>query len=120
MRLLIVSMLMVGLVGCSSEVKLKSAPVSMSGKVSRGGQPVSGMVMILQPLGDGHVREFPIHKDGTFKGEVISGEYAYYVVKRPVPGAAPAPIKLSPKYFEADLSRTVTVEPDKLLAIALD
>jgi hypothetical protein len=123
MRLLIVLILMVGLiglVGCSSEVKLKSAPVSMSGKALRGGQPVSGMVMIFQPLGDGHVREFPINRDGSFKGEVISGEYAYYVAKRPVPSAAPAPIKLSPKYFEADLSRTVTVEPDKLLAIVLD
>jgi len=76
--------------------------------------------MIFHPLGDGHVREFPLHKDGTFKGEVISGEYAYYVAKRAVIGAAQAPIKLAPKYFEADLSRTVTVEPDKLLAIALD
>jgi hypothetical protein len=120
MRLLIVSTLVVGLLGCSTEVKLKGAPVSMSGKVSRGGQPLSGVVMIFHPLDDGHLREFPIHKNGTFKGELICGEYAYYVAKRTVVGAAQAPIKLSPKYFEADLSRTVTVEPDKLLAIALD
>ena len=63
---------------------------------------------------------FRSSKDGTFNGELVSGEYAYYVAKPAVPGAAQAPRKLSPKYFEADLSRTVTVEPGKQLAIALD
>lgn len=120
MRLLIVSIFLVGLVGCGRDVRLKSAPVRMSGKVSQGGRPVSGVVMTFHPLGDGHVREFLIQKDGTFKGELISGEYAYYVVKPAVRGTAPVPVKLAPKYFEADLSRTVTVEPDTLLAIALD
>jgi hypothetical protein len=50
---------------------------------------------------------------------LIRGEYAYYVTKGAA-AAAQKPIKLSSKYFEADLSRTVTVEPDKLLAITLD
>jgi hypothetical protein len=120
MRLIIVLMSTVGLTGCGSQAKLKGTPVSVSGKVSQGSQPVSGVVMVFQPLGDGHVREFSIRKDGTFNGELISGEYAYYIAKPTVPGAAKAPIKLSSKYFEADLSRTVSVEPDKLLAIALD
>jgi hypothetical protein len=120
MRLFIVLMFIVGSVGCSSEVKLKGAPVSVSGKVSQSGRPVGSMVMIFHPLGDGHVREFPVHKDGTFNGELISGEYAYYVAKPTIPGAAQALRKLPPKYFEADLSRTVTVEPGQQLAIALD
>jgi hypothetical protein len=78
------------------------------------------MVMIFQPLGDGHVREFPIQKDGTFRGELISGKYAYYVARPTAPAAAPSLKNLSPKFFEADMSRTVTVEPDTLVAIALD
>src|SRR3954453_21339008 len=100
MRLFVTSILVVGLAGCSSQMKLKGPSVSLSGKVLRGGQPVSGMVMIFHPLGDGHVREFPLRKDGTFNGELICGEYAYYVAKSNVPGAAQAPLKLSPKYFE--------------------
>ena len=120
MRFFLVLMFIVGLVGCSSEVKLKGAPVSVSGKVSQSGQPVGGLVMILHPLGDGHVREFPVQKNGTFNGELVSGEYAYYVAKPIAPAAAQALRKLSPKYFEADLSRTVTVEPGQQLAIALD
>ncbi len=120
MRLFIALMLIIGPVGCSSEVKLKGTPVSVSGKVSQSGQPFGGMVIIFHPLGDGHVREFPVQKDGTFNGELVSGEYAYYVAKPIVPGAAQAFRTLSPKYFEADLSRTVTVEPGQQLAIALD
>jgi hypothetical protein len=113
-------MFMVGLTGCGSKAGLKNAPVAVSGSVSQGGQPIGGLVMVFQPLGDGHVREFPIQKDGTFSGELISGKYAYYVVKPTAPAAAQALQKLSPRFFEADLSRTITVEAGALLAIALD
>jgi hypothetical protein len=78
------------------------------------------MVMVFQPLGDGHMREFPIGKDGRFSGEMVSGEYAYYVARPTVAAAAQALKKLPPQYFEANLTRTVTVEPDTQLAIALD
>jgi hypothetical protein len=120
MRLFIVSMLLVVSLGCSSEVRLKEPPVSVSGKVSQSGQPVRGVMMIFQPLGDGHVRELPVSKDGTFNGDLVSGDYAYYVAKPSVAGASQPASKLAAKYFEADLSRTVTVEPGKQLAIALD
>lgn len=120
MRLFIVLMITVGLVGCSREVKLKGAPTSVSGKVSQGNQPVGGVLLVFQPLGDGHQREFPTDKDGTFNGELISGEYAYYVAKPAARTAAQPATKVSPQYFEADLSRTVTVEAGKQLTIALD
>jgi hypothetical protein len=81
---------------------------------------VGGVLMVFQPLGDGHVRELPVQKDGSFTGELISGEYAYYVAKPTVPAAAPALSKLPPKYFQADLARTVIAEPGQQLAIALD
>jgi hypothetical protein len=120
MRLFILLMLIVGLVGCGSKANFKNAPVAVSGSVSQGGQPVGGLVMIFQPLGDGHVREFPIQKDGTFNGELISGKYAYFVAKPTVPAAAQALRKLAPKYFEADLSRTVAVEAGNRIAIELN
>jgi hypothetical protein len=113
-------MLVVAPAGCSSEVKLNGAPVAVSGKVSQSGRPVGGMAMTFHPLSDGHVREIPVRKDGTFNGELVSGEYAYYVAKPIVPAAVQALKKLPPKYFEADLSRTVVVEPGQLLSIALD
>jgi hypothetical protein len=120
MRLFIVATVIFGFVGCGSEVRLQSAPVSVSGKVSQSGRPCGGMVMIFQPLGEGHVREVAVQKNGTFNGDLISGEYAYYVAKPAGPGVAQPANKLAAKYFEADLSRTVTVEPGQQLAISLD
>ncbi|HEX2476625.1 MAG TPA: hypothetical protein VHK01_17865 [Lacipirellulaceae bacterium] len=120
MRLFIIPMLIVSLTGCGSKASLKKAPVAVSGSVSQGGQPIGGLVMIFQPLGDGHVREFPIQKDGSFSGELISGKYAYYVAKPAAPAAAQALRNLAPKYFEADLSRTVAVESGNPIAIELN
>jgi hypothetical protein len=120
MRMLVALLLLIGLVGCGSEVKLKGAPVSVSGTVSQGGKPIGGIVVVLQPLGDGHVRELPIQKDGSFHGELVSGEYAYYVARPAVLANAQSLKNLASKYFEADLSRTITAEAGKQLAIALD
>jgi hypothetical protein len=120
MRLMIACLCVVGIFGCSSEVQMKGAPVSVSGKVSQGGQPCGGMVMVFHPLGDGHIRELAVQKDGTFSGELISGDYAYYVAKPMVATAATTVKKVAPQYFEADLGRTVTVAPGQQLAIALD
>ena len=120
MRLFVLLALVVCLVGCSSGVDLRDAPVSVSGKVSKSGQPLAGAVMVFQPLGEGHVREFAVQKDGTFDGELVSGDYAYYVARPIVPAVAQTLRSLPLKYFEADLSRTVAVESGKQLEIALD
>jgi hypothetical protein len=120
MRWIIFSSLLAGLVGCNSEVQLKNTPVSVAGKLTQSGRPVGGVMIVFQPLGDGHVREVPVQKDGSFTGELISGEYAYYVAKPTVPAAAQVVRKLPLKYFQADLARTITAEPGQQLAIALD
>jgi hypothetical protein len=120
MRFYAVVVAVICFAGCSSSVELKQAPVSVSGKVSQRGKPVSGVVMIFQPLDDGHMREFPLRKDGTFDGELVSGQYAYYVAKPAAMGTGPISVKLPTTYFQADMSRTLTVEPGKQLAIALD
>jgi hypothetical protein len=120
MRLLIISILAGSVLGCGSQVKTRDTPVSVAGKVSQSGQPAGGLVMVFQPLGNGHMRELPVQKDGTFNGELVAGEYAYYVARPTVLAAAQPLRKLSPKYFQADMSRTVAVEPGQQLAIALD
>jgi predicted small lipoprotein YifL len=107
------------LAGCGSKAKLNSPPVSVSGKVSQAGQPVSGVVMVFQPLENGHVRELPVQNDGSFSGEFVAGKYAYYVTK-PAAISSATPSKVPAQYFQADLSRTVEVEPGTQLAIALD
>jgi hypothetical protein len=117
MRLFIVSLSVVSFLGCSGQAKLNDAPVHVSGTVSQSGKPAGGVVMVFQPLGNGHMREFAVQRDGTFNGELVSGEYAYYVAQ---PAGAQTSTKIASKYFAAELSRTVTVQPGKQLAIALD
>lgn len=119
LRLTVLGLAVVALAGCGSKATLNSAPVAVTGKVSQAGQPVSGVVMVFQPLENGHIRELPVQKDGSFTGEFVAGKYAYYVTK-PAAVAPAAPSKVPAQYFQADLSRTVEVEPGTQLAIALD
>src|SRR5262245_33352969 len=111
MRFIVVLVLVVGVAGCGSRAKIREAPVNVTGKVVHSGQPVGGVVMVFQPLGHGHMREMPVQRDGTFNGELVAGDYAYYVAKPGLPAAVQPPRDLAAKYFQADMSRTVAVEP---------
>ena len=115
-------LLLVGLLmtGCSYTAPQMSAPVTVSGKVSAGGAPVSGCVLMLQPLEDGHVAPCELGADGTFQANLVPGKYAYFVQKGADANATDLS-KLNAKFLEADLGRTVTVAAGQTsLDIALD
>ncbi|MCC7476097.1 MAG: hypothetical protein IT425_11935 [Pirellulales bacterium] len=120
MRWLLMMVLGIGVLGCGSKVGLKGVPVEVAGKVTQNGQPQGDIVLVFQPLDDGHMKEFRVQKDGTFKGELITGNYAYFVTSPAGVVPAQVPKKLPGKYYQADLARTVTVEPGANLAITLD
>ena len=107
-------------VGCSQPTRLNEAPISVSGKVSQGGQPVGDVQVTFQPLEKGHPGSFPVGADGTFQGELIPGNYAYYVGKSTAPKSDAAIKKIDPKYLEANLTRSIDVVPGQELAIVLD
>ena len=117
---LIVGALAVGMVGCSPTTSLKESPTSVSGKVSRAGQPFGDVLVSFQPLDHGHLCSFPVKPDGKFQGELISGNYAYYVGQSTAPNSAAALKKIDPKYLEADLGRSVAIQAGQELVIALD
>jgi hypothetical protein len=106
--------------GCSQAPALRQAPVSVSGKVSKGGQPIGNVVVSFHPLDQGHLRSLPVNPDGTFAGELIAGNYAYYVGPSSAPTSQAALAQIDAKYCEPDLGRSVAVEPGKELLIALD
>jgi hypothetical protein len=124
MRTIAILVALVGLatLGCSGGPELKSAPVSITGKATKAGQPVGNVTVAFQPLDSGHQRSFTMKPDGTFAGELIAGNYAYFVEKpaKPTPADANALKAIDPKYFEADLNRSVAVEAGKDLALAFD
>ena len=108
--------------GCSGGATppLRSEPVSVSGKLSKAGQPVGNVVVSFHPLDDGHGRSLAVNPDGTFLGELIAGNYAYYVGPSTAPNSAVALKKIDPKYYEPALDRSIAVEAGTELVLALD
>jgi hypothetical protein len=109
-----------GELGCTQAPAVKQPPVSVSGRISEGGRPVGNVMVSFHPLDHGHVGSFPVKPDGTFQGELIAGDYAYYVSKLPAPSSEAVLKKVDPKYFEPDLERRIAVVADEPLVIALD
>ena len=117
---ILVVAILVLMAGCSQSPALRQAPVSVSGRVSKGGQPVGNVVVSFHPLDQGHLRSLPVNSDGTFAGELIAGNYAYYVGPSSAPTSQATLARIDAKYYEPDLGRSVAVEPGKELVIALD
>ena len=107
-------------IGCSQPTRLHEAPVTVTGKVSQGGQAVGDVQVSFQPLQHGHPVSLPVSADGTFQGELIPGNYAYFVAKSATPKSESSIKKIAPKYLEASLTRSIEVQPGQELAIALD
>jgi hypothetical protein len=116
----VLAVLAAGAIGCSDTPVLKDAPVSVTGKVLQGGKPVGNVVVAFHPLDHGHLRTLPVGADGAFQGELIGGNYSYYVEKSPAPSSAATLDKIDPKYYVPDLGRSVSVEFGKELVLALD
>ena len=107
-------------IGCTQPTRLNEAPINVNGKVSQGGQPVGDLLVTFQPLEQGHPGNFPVNPDGTFQGELIPGNYAYFVGKSTTPKSEAALKKIDPKFYEPNLDRKVAVEDGQELLIALD
>jgi hypothetical protein len=120
----IVLLLMVTLVvsGCDSKPELLGSSSPVAGKLALAdGGSVGKVVLVLQPLGPGHVVMMETDDEGKFQGEAIPGEYAYYVAKSSKAGsAAEAALKKVPAAFlEATLERKVAVGQSPELNIVL-
>ena len=109
-----------GTMGCSEAPVLRKSPSNVSGKVSQGGKPVSNVAVFFQPLDHGHPKSLPVTPQGTFQGELIDGNYTYYVGPSTAANSVAALRKIDPKYLEPDMRRTVSVEFGKELVLALD
>lgn len=122
MRLLIQLSLILALAapGCSRTPTPRPAPAPVAGKVTRAGRPVGDVLITFQPLDVGHVGAFPLKPDGTFQGEMIAGDYAYYVARGTTPTSTAALAKIDAKFQEPSLDRRVAVTPGEPIQIALD
>jgi hypothetical protein len=77
-------------------------------------------MVTFHPLDVGHPGIFTVNPDGTFSGKLVVGTYSYYVGKSTAPTSEAALKKVDPKYYEADLQRSIAVQDGQELLIALD
>ncbi len=102
--------------GCGGAPPQLAGPVTVDGKVSKGGKPVGGMVINLQPLEEGYEKKIEVKPDGSFTVETHAGKYAYYFT--PKSGASKVPAECA-SLGEANLERTVTVAAGQELVVDL-
>ena len=110
------SLLVIGLLclfsSCSYKVEMLNEPVSVSGKLSKSGQPLGNVILMLQPLEKGHPVPLKVGADGSFKGSIIPGKYAYFLMPRDEANAAVLN-GVDASLKEANMQRTITVEPSQ-------
>lgn len=108
------SLLVIGLLclfsGCSYKVEMLSEPVSVSGKLTKSGQPLGNVTLMLQPLEKGHPVPLKVGADGAYKGSVVPGKYAFYLT--PLDEANAAVLNgVDASLKEANMQRTISLEP---------
>ena len=87
------------------------------GRVTKGGRPVSDVVLNLQPTGDGTQATLPV-KGGDFRGSITPGKYTYYISE--ANGKTKAFASIPEKYREGSLDRQIEIEKGKSLDLTLD
>ena len=110
------SFLVLGLIclfsGCAPKVELLGEPVSVSGKLTKSGQPLGNVTLMLQPLEKGHPVPLKVGADGSYKGSVVPGKYAYFLM--PLDEANAAVLNgVDASLKEANMQRIIALQPDQ-------
>ena len=109
LRLLLVLALACVSIGCQANVPLMNTPVDVVGKLTKAGKPVGNVTLTLQPMETGHVVPMKVGADGSFKGNIVPGKYAYYLSANE-DGGESALQGLDGSLKEANMQRTITVQ----------
>ena len=117
--LLVLSLLLC--VGCGSSGTPQPAPVSVSGKLEMSdGKPIGNLLLTLHPMEGQHPAYIPVGEDGTFKVDTISGKYSYFVGKSTAKNSEASLKKVSAKFQEADLTRSIVVSAGQDLKVVVE
>lgn len=102
-------LLVLAITGCGYRAEMLKGPTEVTGKVTKGGQPFGNVVLMMQPLETGHPAPLEVKADGTFKGTLVPGKYAYYLAPSNDPAQAGVLNGVDSGLKEANMQRTVTV-----------
>lgn len=101
--------------GCGVRVVENPEPVSLSGRVTVGGKPITGVMLNLQTTGKGLPAIIPVI-EGAFEAKVTPGRYAYFITRGPLAES----YELIPNEFrEATLDRQFDMAAGKTLDVEM-
>lgn len=107
---LLLAFLLISFIGCQYKVPLMNTPVDVSGKLTKSGKAIGNVTLMLQPLETGHMVPMAVGSDGSFKGTIVPGKYAFYVAASD--GGDPSSLSgIDAALKEASMDRTVIVQP---------
>src|SRR5262245_15903754 len=116
----------IGLAGCGRAERIPDA-VPIKCQVTRSsGQPVTNVLLTLQPLEAGHMAGLKVEADGQFAGEVVPGKYAYFFTAQESKNPAErqkldaALLVVPEKYRSASMERTIAIGAGEELHIQLE
>jgi hypothetical protein len=104
------------LVGCSVDPGTKADPVDITGKVTQGGKPVSGVVLNLQVVGTGSPAEIPL-TGSPFKFKATPGKYTWYLSESRNAAAFKA---IPARYRAGAMDRTVDITAGTTLDLKVE
>lgn len=106
--------------GCGSAGTPMAEMTAIKGKLANsGGKPIGGVLLTLHPLEGQHPTYLQVADDGTFKGDAVTGKYAYFVGKSTAKNSEKKLKQVDAKYYGADLARTVVVQAGQEMRISL-
>jgi hypothetical protein len=108
--LLVTAAAAIAIVGCGMTPAKVGEPVAVSGKVAlANGQPVRDVLLVLNPVEKGRPDSFKLAPDGSFRGNVVPGKYAFYFAP-PDGRPAPAALRVIPEKFRShQVEKLVTI-----------
>lgn len=105
-------------VGCSKVDPGKNPEMSeITGTVALKGQPISDVILNLQPTGTGTMATIPVTQ-GKFKASVTPGKYTYFISETPRGAAVFA--KVPKQYHAGSMDRQIDITAGMTLDIKLD
>ncbi len=105
-------------VGCSKVDPGKNPEMTeITGTVTLKGQPVSDVILNLQPTGTGTMATIPVAQ-GKFKASVTPGKYTYFISETSRGAAVLA--KIPKQYHAGALDRQIDIAAGTVLDIKLD
>ena len=118
---LVLSVNSIILSGCGNITpSMNPSPISVSGSVMQGNQPVGDVVLNLQPTGPGALPVVIVLKNGQFEADVNPGSYTWFLSEGSEKSSKKAFESVAESFRAGSLERQIEVSPGSKIELKLN